>query len=75
MTSEYVPDPCERGLANAERWETENHVGGGMYRCGCGKTFDIDVGETLSADPYAIPVCPDCFEPWKEEKQSGGEQK
>jgi hypothetical protein len=61
----YLPDPIERGEASCERW-AEEHMKGNMFKCGCGKWVDINKAETLSPDPYAIPVCPDCFEEWWE---------
>lgn len=29
--------------------------------CSCGRRCKIDDAETLSPDPYSIPVCLDCF--------------
>ena len=64
---DYIPDILERGEARCEAWETEN-VCGGIAKCACGRTFDIDDGETCSADPFAIPVCPTCFMEWTGDK-------
>ena len=58
-----IPDPIERGEMRVEAWEFEN-VKGDKFRCGCGKGALLDEGDTVSADPYAIPVCPSCFEKW-----------
>lgn len=69
----YIPDPIELGEMRAERWEAEMHVRGSIYRCGCGKEFGINDGDTISADPWAAPVCPDCFEKWIQD--NGGWEK
>ncbi len=61
MLTEPVPDPIERGEARCEAWAAEN-LRGDEATCCCGNKFNIDEGETLSADPYAIPVCGECFE-------------
>ena len=55
----YFPDPVERGEVSAEE-----HMINNMFKCGCGKLVDINEAETLSPDPYAIPVCHDCFDEW-----------
>lgn len=55
-----LPDPIERGEARAEDWYFSN-VKHGIATCGCGNEFKLEDGETLSADPYAIPVCSECF--------------
>ena len=65
-----IPDPIERGEASCESWDAKAHVDGDNYRCDCGKIFDINEGVTLSPDPYAIPVCPDCFEEWEKETKN-----
>ena len=59
----YLPDPIESMEASAERWADDN-IKGNMFKCSCGKWCSIMDGETLSPDPYAIPVCPDCFNEW-----------
>lgn len=56
---DYVPDPIERGEQRCESWYFDN-VRDGVATCSCGKQFKLEDGETLSADPYAIPVCPEC---------------
>lgn len=60
----YVPDPIERGEARCDSWYYEALQPNGQVKCDCGNLFDLEDGETCSADPYAIPVCPDCFEKW-----------
>jgi hypothetical protein len=57
----YLPDPIERGEQRCEDWYFRN-VRNGVAKCQCGEAFKIEDGETLSADPYAIPVCPTCAE-------------
>jgi len=69
---EYIPDPIERGEARCEDWAAE-HVHGNMATCCCGKEFRLVDGETTSADPYAIPVCPDCFDEWFQRQLGKGE--
>jgi len=34
-------------------------------KCGCGKIFDEDEGTVISSNPYAMPVCGDCFLEWE----------
>lgn len=43
-------------------------VKGDVMTCYCGKTCTLDEAETLSPDPYAILVCPSCFEARMDEK-------
>lgn len=58
-----IPDPIERGEARAEREFDERSLPGGKMRCHCGAVFDPETeGGTTSPDPYAMPVCPACFE-------------
>lgn len=61
-----LPDPIERGEAMFEHWEKLHRVGGNIYRCMCGCEFELGDGQTLSADPYATPVCPACFDQWQQ---------
>ena len=42
----------------------------GRLKCGCGKLFDAeDEGGTVSPDPWAMPVCGDCFDEWYKSMQ------
>jgi len=59
----YIPDPIELREARCERW-AEDNVKDKMFKCSCGKWCDIGDGGTISPDPYAIPICCDCFEEW-----------
>jgi len=72
---DYIPDIIERGEDRCEAWALEN-VQGNVATCSCGDTFDLGKGETLSPNPYAIPVCPKCFEKAVKEKwgDSTGEE-
>lgn len=63
----YIPDPIERGEMRCEAWADEN-LRGDIATCSCGKEFNLSEGETTSADPYAIPICKDCFAEWYESK-------
>lgn len=56
-----IPDPIERGEDACEAWALEN-VKDDIATCCCGNEFKLSEGETLSPDPYAIPVCWECFE-------------
>lgn len=62
-----IPDPIERGEAACEAWYFDNVGPDGRVKCCCGKWFKLEDGETLTADPYATPVCPDCFQEWFDE--------
>ena len=69
----YLPDPIERAEASAERWAEEN-VNYADFLCSCGKLCSLQEGETLDANPYAIPVCPECAEKhWKEMKDKNAD--
>lgn len=60
-------DPIERGEAACEQWAAEN-LRGDIATCSCDREFKLEDGESLSPDPYAIPVCPICFGKWFEEE-------
>ncbi len=66
-----LPDFCERGEARCEAWEFDNVIGN-RFRCCCGEWCDMERAETLSLDPYAIPVCPNCFAKACDEKYGPG---
>ena len=57
----YIPDPIEIMEASAERWADKN-IKGEMFKCGCGKWVKLNDGQPISENPYAPPVCQDCFE-------------
>lgn len=57
----YLPDIIERGESRCEQWEIDN-VYGDIMTCCCGRTCKLEKAKTLSPDPYAIPVCPTCFD-------------
>lgn len=63
----HIPDPTELGERRIEDWAFDS-VNGNVMTCPCGKTCDINQAETLSPDPYAIPVCPDCFDDYMSRK-------
>lgn len=71
MMPDHLPDFCERGEARVEAWQVDNVIGR-QFRCGCGKWCDLRYAETLSPDPYAIPVCPVCFAKACDEKYGPG---
>lgn len=59
----YLPDHIESAEIFAQSWAND-HVKDNKFLCGCGNWCDMKDGETLSFNPYAIPVCPDCFNEW-----------
>lgn len=65
-----VPDPIERGEQKCEDWH-DQCVDGDEFVCDCGNRCKLSDGETLSPDPYAIPVCQDCFNDYMDEKYPG----
>lgn len=41
----------------------------GRLKCGCGKLFDPDKeGGVVSPNPYAMPICGNCFKKWMIDK-------
>lgn len=66
-----MPDFYERGEARCENWAAEN-VSKNRFRCYCGDWCDMEDGESLSTDPYAIPVCPQCFKKAMDERYGPG---
>ena len=58
-----LPEPLERLEASAERWANEN-ISGDLFKCGCGRMCKLMDGEVISENPYAPPICPECFEEW-----------
>lgn len=67
ITSNHIPDPIERGERRCEDWAAEN-VRGDMFKCGCGNWWPLEDAETTSPDPWAIPVCGECFSKWVDEQ-------
>ena len=59
----YLPDLIERMEASAERW-AEEYIKDNLFKCGCGKMCELKDGQPISNNPFAPPVCPDCFEEW-----------
>jgi len=46
----------------AERQFDDQSLPDGMFKCGCGNSFDPDSeGGPLSPSPYAMPVCGRCL--------------
>lgn len=54
-----IPDPIEIGENSVLKW-SEEFVDGDYFICYCGARTLFSKGEPLSADPYAIPICPEC---------------
>lgn len=44
----------------------------GRLVCGCGKLFRLGEAQATSANPYATPICPSCFDEWLAEQALGG---
>ena len=44
----------------------------GRLKCGCGKLFNSLDGGMVSQNPYAMPVCPSCFDEWLEKMITSG---
>jgi hypothetical protein len=49
----------------------------GKLRCGCGEVFNPETeGGPVSSNPYAMPVCGNCFRKWwKEQTTKSPERK
>ncbi len=66
-----LPDPIERMEASAEIWADE-YIDGNKFLCGCGEWCLTMDGNTASANPYDVLVCPKCMadliEQWKKDK-------
>jgi len=65
----YIPDPIEQMENIAERWAFDN-VRGDKFKCDCGKWVPLNDGQPIDRNPYAPPVCPDCFEKWLAEQKA-----
>ena len=57
---DYVPDPEELMEARAERNADELYRDGQWHCCECGEAIKPGHEETMSPDPAAPPVCPEC---------------
>ena len=57
-----IPDPIERLEMQAEAIADELYHHGQWHCCECKTPIPEGQEETLSANPYAPPVCPECFE-------------
>ena len=68
----YIPDPIEQMENMAEKWANE-HIKGDVFKCNCGKMCKLNDGQPISNNPYAPPVCMDCFGEWLnlQEKNNG----
>ena len=42
----------------------------GKLKCDCGKFFNPEDGEITSQNPFALPVCPECFSEWMENQNA-----
>ena len=59
----YIPDPIERAEEAIERW-ADNNIINEDFICSCGKLCRLIDGQTIDSNPYAIPICPECFDEW-----------
>ena len=58
-------DPIERGEARCEAWYAEAVRPDGRVKCQCGRLFNLEDGETLTSDPFGIPICRNCLLVWE----------
>ena len=65
-------DFIENLEAAAERQYDDMLQPNGKLKCGCGKLFNSSNGAMVSPNPYAMPVCPSCFNEWCEENDNKG---
>lgn len=61
-------DIIERSEDSAEERYFEMLQPDGRLRCSCGKLFNVQDAQPASANPYAMPVCPDCFDVLMEQR-------
>ena len=59
---ENLEDAAEAAYAEMEQPD-------GKLKCGCGNIFRPEEGETLSPNPWAMPVCQECFDAWCQEQK------
>jgi hypothetical protein len=64
----YIPDTIEIMKAGAAIWADKN-IKGSKFKCSCGKWCELKDAETLSPNPYAIPVCRNCCEEYYNRKE------
>ena len=66
---DYIPDPLERGEANAEAWAAQNWKGI-EYRCpGCERWCNEDDMHPSTPDPFSLPICGKCVDEYMQAKQ------
>jgi len=41
----------------------------GKFRCDCGNIEDLGNANTISANPYSVPICRKCFNEMLQEKR------
>lgn len=57
-----IPDPIERGETKADDMYHKMNIDGDHFKClGCGEPCMWAEAQSLSPDPYGIPVCPKCI--------------
>ena len=61
----HIPDPIEQMENMAERWADDN-IKGNEFKCGCGKWTPLSEAQPSSANPYAQPICGECFDKMNE---------
>jgi len=59
----YISDHIERMENVVEAWADDN-IKGSKFLCSCGKWCELNDAETLSSNPYALPVCSVCADKW-----------
>jgi len=63
----HLPDIIEVMENAAERWAEDNiwhneETNALVFKCGCGKVTKLAEGQPSGPDPYAPPICLECFD-------------
>ena len=61
---ERMEDAAEKRLSEQTKDCPEDH-----FKCGCGTIEHFDNAYPYSSDPFSEPICSDCFEKWREERE------
>ena len=69
---EEIRDFLENLEDAAEKNYQEGMQPDGKFKCCCDRIFDPDKeGGIISANPYAMPVCGECFSDWEKTYEGG----
>lgn len=61
---ERMEDAAETGF-----YEMTKDCPAGHFRCGCGRLDKFDNTGPYSNDPYALPICGQCWDEWAKGKK------